>query len=106
MGYTDGARAFVAGLLDRRRGDGVVVTRGDWWDKAPKSCVNVGFTYAGLKALGLDTAVLKAFPPAFREGPAERAYSTVGDNGDVGLGDVEESDPAHWIMGGPNTPEV
>jgi deferrochelatase/peroxidase EfeB len=99
IGYAGGARTFVAALLDS-------VTTGEEWKVTPGSCLNLGFTYAGLKALEVAPAVLADFPVAFREGPALRARTSVGEDGDVGLGDVEESDPARWIMGGPNNPEV
>lgn len=49
--------------------------------------VNLGFTYQGLKALGVPPDSLDSFAPEFQEGMAARAEL---------LGDVGESAPAHW----------
>ena len=49
--------------------------------------VAVAFTYQGLRAVGVPPETLDSFPLEFRQGMAARA--------DV-LGDVGESDPAHW----------
>ena len=49
--------------------------------------VAVAFTYQGLRALGVPQESLDSFPPAFRQGMAARAEQ---------IGDVGESDPAHW----------
>ncbi|HEY1654943.1 MAG TPA: Dyp-type peroxidase [Candidatus Tumulicola sp.] len=53
---------------------------GDTW-------VSASLTFAGLKALGVPQASLDSFPPQFQQGMAARAHL---------LGDVGESDPAHW----------
>ena len=51
--------------------------------------------------------MLGAFPPAFVQGPAVRAQpATPPVPGDVGLGDVGDSAPDHWELGGPGTPAV
>ena len=57
--------------------------------------VNIGFTYEGLKALGLSQRSLDSFPEAFRVGCAGRA----GDVGDVG-----PHAPEYWEggLGGPD----
>ncbi|MFC6067499.1 Dyp-type peroxidase, partial [Streptomyces ochraceiscleroticus] len=49
--------------------------------------VAVAFTYQGLRALGVPQESLDSFPRAFRQGMAARAHL---------IGDVGESDPAHW----------
>ncbi|HEY6423690.1 MAG TPA: Dyp-type peroxidase [Pseudonocardiaceae bacterium] len=49
--------------------------------------VAVAFSYQGLRALGVAQESLDSFPLAFRQGMAARA--------DL-LGDVGDSDPAHW----------
>jgi hypothetical protein len=49
--------------------------------------VAVAFTHQGLRALGVPQESLDSFPPAFRQGMAARAQQ---------IGDVGESDPAHW----------
>lgn len=58
-------------------------------------CLNIGFTYAGLVALGLPTASLASFPPDFVEGMVGRAAR---------LGDVGGSAPSNWV-GGMGRPE-
>ena len=57
--------------------------------------VNIGFTYEGLKALGLSQRSLDSFPEAFRVGMRGRA--TV-------VGDVGPHAPEHWEggLGGPD----
>ena len=57
--------------------------------------VNIGFTYEGLKALGLSQRSLDSFPEAFRVGMRGRA--------DV-VGDVGPHAPEHWEggLGGPD----
>ena len=49
--------------------------------------VAVGFTYQGLRALGVPQETLDSFPLAFQQGMAARADR---------IGDVGESAPAHW----------
>jgi deferrochelatase/peroxidase EfeB len=102
------ARALLGELVDGGTYEGVTVTPGTEWDAGhrPESCLNVGITWAGLGALGVAPNVLAAFPPAFQEGPAVRAAPAKDDETDVGLGDVGESAPETWRMGGPGNPEV
>jgi Dyp-type peroxidase family len=52
--------------------------------------MNVAFTFTGLRALGLDDAVLASFPEVFREGMAARADR---------LGDRGPSAPSNWEPG-------
>ncbi len=52
--------------------------------------VNVGFTYEGLKALGLSQRSLDSFPEAFRVGMRRRAAQ---------VGDVGPHAPEHWEGG-------
>jgi Dyp-type peroxidase family len=56
-------------------------------DPAGDAWITVAFTYRGLKALGVPQGSLESFAPEFRQGMAARA---------AGLGDVDESSPAHW----------
>lgn len=49
--------------------------------------VNIAFTYAGMKALGLPDAVLEQFPQAFSDGMAARA---------IFIGDYGSDAPASW----------
>jgi len=57
--------------------------------------VNIGFTYKGLKALGLSQRSLDSFPEAFRVGTRGRAHI---------VGDVGPHAPEHWEggLGGPD----
>ena len=57
--------------------------------------VNIGFTYEGLKALGLSKRSLDSFPEAFRVGMRGRAQH---------VGDVGPHAPEHWEggLGGPD----
>ncbi|MEV7609998.1 Dyp-type peroxidase [Microbacterium sp. NPDC089320] len=56
-------------------------------DPAHDAWITVGFTYNGLRALGVPQESLDSFAPEFREGMAARATH---------LGDVGESAPEHW----------
>jgi len=55
-----------------------------------KRWITLGFTWTGLRALGLDDASLASFPDVFREGMASRA--------DI-LGDTGACAPEHWVGG-------
>jgi hypothetical protein len=57
------------------------------WSAKPDSGVNVGFSFAGLRALALPDASLAAFPEEFRQGMAARAEL---------IGDMGESAPDRW----------
>jgi hypothetical protein len=58
--------------------------------------VNIGFTYAGLQALGLSQSALDSFPEAFRVGMRGRANV---------VGDVGPHAPERWEggLGGPDS---
>jgi deferrochelatase/peroxidase EfeB len=68
-------------------------------DTAPDPLLNVGVTYNGLSALGVDPALLAKFDTVFKVGP--RAVS-------LNLGDVpgSRSDPASWWEGQFTTEDV
>ena len=83
----DAARAW---LSDATSGDDVrspQITTAEPWDEEPPSCVNIGFTHAGLAALGVPDASLRSFPHEFAQGMAARA---------VKLGDTGPSRPSRW----------
>jgi Dyp-type peroxidase family len=61
--------------------------------------LQVAFTHAGLKALGLGAEALAGFSRELREGMVSEHKSRF-------LGDEGESSPAHWRWGGPNNPAV
>ena len=61
--------------------------------------VNVGLTYAGVAALGLDETTLGTFGREFIEGMN-------GDHRQRALGDTGPLAPENWAWGGPKTPVV
>ncbi|HMA46188.1 MAG TPA: Dyp-type peroxidase [Frankiaceae bacterium] len=76
------ARGWLAGLLPD-----VTTARGE---ATPPWTLNVAFTHAGLRALGLGDAALASFPQEFREGMRRRA-GRLGDDTDPATGD-----PVGW----------
>lgn len=95
-----GARRFIGGLADE---DGPadqphVTTARPWHPETkPRYCLNVGFTWVGLRAMGLPESMLSLFPETFQRGPSGNAEK---------IGDTGESAPEHWEMGGPANPQV
>jgi len=94
-----GARGFIAGLIPGAgRDDGPHVTTAAPWARGkPNYCLNIGFTWAGLRAVGLSWSMLSLFPDEFRAGPVANAKS---------IGDDQASAPKRWKMGGPTNPQV
>jgi deferrochelatase/peroxidase EfeB len=83
-------RAVGDWLLDSTGRDPVnthQITSAEPWEKKPKTCVNVGITGVGLRALGLSEEVLATFPAEFVLGMAARSTK---------IGDVGASDPKNW----------
>ena len=105
VGDAQRARAFVGAVADDES-DGPVVTSLEARKARPSRCLNLAITWPGLKALGVPEGVLAQFPPAFQQGPAVRAQPDPARPRSVGLGDVGESAPETWAMGGPNNPQV
>ena len=64
-----------------------------------ESCMNIGFTSAGLKALGLMENNIRTFIREFREGIVTPHRQRL-------LGDYDSSDPEKWNWGGPNNEEL
>jgi Dyp-type peroxidase family len=87
--FNDGtkARAWLRNMLKH------VNTRSK--EHGTRFTVNIGFTYEGLKALGLSRRSLDSFPEAFRVGMRGRANE---------VGDVGPHAPEHWEagLGGPD----
>lgn len=75
-----GARAFVRGQLPK-------ITTAASQEKGESISMNIGFTYAGIAALGLAEEELVTFPYPFRVGMAFRAPQ---------LGDTGASAPDQW----------
>ncbi|MEM8923414.1 MAG: hypothetical protein AAGD35_07905 [Actinomycetota bacterium] len=61
-----------------------------WGDDKPSAVLNVGFTWTGLRALGVPAPTLAGFPTDFRVGAVDRATK---------IGDIAGSAPAHWDEG-------
>ncbi len=80
------------------------------WDEHPTACVNVSLTFPGLQALGVADVALRAFPAAFQQGSAARSTASADDANapwsGVGIGDIGDSAPEHWLVGGPQNPVV
>jgi Dyp-type peroxidase family len=87
--FTDGVktRAWLRNLRDR------VNARQE--EHGTRFTVNIGFTYEGLKAIGLSQRSLVSFPDAFRAGMRGRAHM---------VGDLGQHAPEHWEggLGGPD----
>jgi Dyp-type peroxidase family len=88
--FTDGARAraWLRNMFGR------VNARQE--EHSTRFTVNIGFTYEGLKALGLSQRSLGSFPEAFRAGMRGRAQLA---------GDVGPNAPDHW-EGGLGSPDI
>ena len=86
-------RDMLADLATEHHASGPYITvAADWIDKPPAGvkpthCVNIGFSFGGLEALGLPSASLQSFPEEFREGAVARAAE---------VGDTGPSAPEHW----------
>ena len=87
--FNDGAkaRAWLRNMF--RRVNARPKEHGTWFT------VNIGFTYEGLKVLGLSRRSLDSFPEAFRVGMRGRAHV---------VGDIGPHAPEHWEggLGGPD----
>ncbi|MBK5288312.1 MAG: hypothetical protein JJE46_07585, partial [Acidimicrobiia bacterium] len=82
------ARASIAAIVAGADGMPALTTAEVWEEGTkPATCVNVGVTATGLRALGLREEWLATFPDEFLEGAVNRAPK---------VGDVDGSAPAHW----------
>ncbi|HVF94314.1 MAG TPA: hypothetical protein VM900_08365 [Sphingomonas sp.] len=80
------ARRWLGAIVDARDG-APGITSDAQWDVKPDFCLNLGVTYAGLRALGVPARSLATFPDEFVAGMAARA---------VKIGDIGASAPATW----------
>jgi len=80
------ARAWLSAMVDELRS--VRAMREHL--ASDRRWVTIGFTWSGLRALGVDEAALATFPEEFRQGMAARAQV---------LGDVGAHDPGGWVGG-------
>jgi deferrochelatase/peroxidase EfeB len=88
----DRFRTLLADLTDENLESPYITVAANWETKPPEGepathCVNLGFTFAGLKMLVPDVESLK-FPEAFRQGAAARGEKEAGEMGG--------NHPDHW----------
>lgn len=86
-----GARRWLSELA------GAVETAASGRSQDP--CVNVAFTWSGLRRLGLPDDALATFPRPLQEGMVTEHRSRI-------LGDTGASAPENWRWGGPQRPDV
>ena len=82
----ENGRSFVEALLK----GSLQVTPAEPWPRKPAYCLNIGFTYEGLAALGVPYNLLRQLPEAFAAGPLKRAEK---------IGEVGNNDPKNWQTG-------
>jgi deferrochelatase/peroxidase EfeB len=93
-----GARRWLAEMLPLVRTSADALSSRESHDGG-ESALNLAFTAQGLAAMGLPDEVVRSFPAEFVEGIAAAERSEM-------LGDIGESAPEHWVVGGPSTPAV
>lgn len=85
------AGTLIGALIDGR--DGLPhVTTAQRWRVKPECFLNIGFTAAGLAALGITAGQLATFDAAFLRGATDATTAQT-------VGDVGDSAPANWIGG-------
>lgn len=84
------AKEFIRRMADHTRS--VISEAGD-------ECINIGFTSAGLRALGMKEENLATFSREFREGMVTPHRQRL-------LGDFDSSDPSRWNWGGPTNEAI
>lgn len=100
LSITDAAKAgaLIGALVDGTGGLPRITTAARWTVK-PECFVNIGFTAAGLAALGVTQAQLATFDGAFQRGATSSTTANI-------VGDVGTSQPADWIGGLANGAQV
>ena len=104
----DRRQAFAAALrrlTEENEKSPFITVATDWVTKPPKrkrarNCVNIGFTFAGLKELGVPDTSLVTFPDAFKKGAPARAKMAgeTGSNAPEHWHEALKSDHAHAIL--------
>jgi deferrochelatase/peroxidase EfeB len=87
----EAAGALIGGLVDGTGGLPRITTAARWTVK-PECFVNIGFTAAGLAALGVTQQQLGSFDGAFQRGATNPTTAGI-------VGDVGTSQPSGWIGG-------
>jgi cytochrome P450/deferrochelatase/peroxidase EfeB len=102
-GATGRARNFVAELVDGSNGAPQVTSDAPWVEGSrPAYALTLGFTYAGLLAMGIgeqDRAALELAHASFVAGPDGIQTATAN-------GDVDASSPDYWQLGGPHPVDI
>lgn len=87
----EAGRVFVQAIRPRvttaEPWEQIEVSPGVTKTKRPPITLNIGFTWGGLRAIGVPTRTLRLFPDEFIEGMRYRAPI---------LGDIADSDPERW----------
>ncbi|MDQ0462794.1 deferrochelatase/peroxidase EfeB [Caulobacter ginsengisoli] len=82
---------FLADLA-RPGPDGPAITSAAPWTVKPATCLNVGFTWRGLNALGVPKQSLMSFQRDLNCAPFVHGAAASAAR----IGDVGQSDPSHW----------
>ncbi len=85
----DGAKDFIGKLVSGDEKICPQITGATQWQQKPSYCVNIGFTYPGLKALKLreDFSFSSVYFQSFIDGAAARSRD---------MGNLGENAPEHW----------
>lgn len=96
-GYTHPVAAYIFLRVDDVKKGKALLARmipriisGEPWQSPPSVALQIAFTYAGLKHVGVSDEILDTFPEEFRQGMAVRAEA---------LGDRGTNAPEHWEKG-------
>jgi Dyp-type peroxidase family len=86
----DAAKKVLQTLVSAGEPGSLRITTAAPWATKPDYCLNIAFTFDGIKALGLPDVTLASFPDEFRAGAAAQAAS---------IGDTGPDAPEHWVQG-------
>lgn len=93
------ARAWLGRVIDKLQFADFLMTERDEPPFLKAEPLNLAFTYAGFRKLGLLSGALAGFGPSFREGMAAEHRARQ-------LGDDHGSAPRNWRWGGPHQAEI
>ena len=89
------ARAFIASLISGEQAWPSVTIASPWAPPKPNRCLNLGFTYRGLGALGVPQPVLDS---SFGENSDHYSFCLGAAAQAPVVGDYGPSDPSHWRL--------
>lgn len=87
------ARSFIAGAVSKDARYLQITSAAPWGERKPSYCLNIGFTFPGLQALGVPQATLDSFNT-----PDSGSFVAGSKASSMAVGDVGESDPTHWVV--------